>query len=205
MRSQVKAKERVRNFGEVFTAEREVNAMLDLVKNEASNIDSTFLEPACGDGNFLIEIWRRKLKTVYSLSGDNDADCEYWATRAISTIYGFDIQGDNVYEARERLYDHFFAAFVNRYHHKPSKIFTDSIRFILSQNIQCADSLACKTGNGEPLFITKWSFIGPTGLVVSIFNYEDMVRSGSSCKPVYTLPQIPYVLLPAIIHPNHSI
>ena len=67
MRSQVKTKERVRQHGEVFTAEREVNAMLDLVKHEASNIVSTFLEPACGDGNFLAEILSRKLR-VYSKS-----------------------------------------------------------------------------------------------------------------------------------------
>lgn len=79
MRSQVKTKERVRQHGEVFTAEREVNAMLDLVKHEASNIDSTFLEPACGDGNFLAEILSRKLESVFKIAGTNEADCEYWA------------------------------------------------------------------------------------------------------------------------------
>ena len=83
MREQVKSKERVRQHGEVFTAEREVNAMLDLVKGETHRIDSTFLEPACGDGNFLAEILDRKLDVAFRMAGKNDADYEYWATRAI--------------------------------------------------------------------------------------------------------------------------
>lgn len=79
MRSQVKTKERVRQHGEVFTAEREVMAMMDLVKEDASNIDSTFFEPACGDGNFLAEILSRKMRSVFKVALSNDADCEYWA------------------------------------------------------------------------------------------------------------------------------
>ena len=64
MEKQIKSKKRVVDHGEVFTAEREVNAMLDLVKQETERVDSRFLEPACGDGNFLAEILRRKLKEV---------------------------------------------------------------------------------------------------------------------------------------------
>lgn len=64
MEKQIKSKKRVADHGEVFTAEREVNAMLDLVKQETERVDSRFLEPACGDGNFLAEILRRKLKEV---------------------------------------------------------------------------------------------------------------------------------------------
>lgn len=81
MRSQVKTKERVRQHGEVFTAEREVMAMMDLVKEDASNIDSTFFEPACGDGNFLAEILSRKMRSVFKIALSNDADCEYWAMK----------------------------------------------------------------------------------------------------------------------------
>ena len=62
MTKQVKSRERVAEHGEVFTAEREVNAMLDLVKQETERVDSRFLEPACGDGNFVAEILRRKLE-----------------------------------------------------------------------------------------------------------------------------------------------
>ena len=61
---QVKSKRRVADHGEVFTAESEVSAMLDLVKQETERIDSRFLEPACGIGNFLVEILKRKLEIV---------------------------------------------------------------------------------------------------------------------------------------------
>ena len=67
-KSQIKSKERVADHGEVFTNEREVNAMLDLVKDESFNVESTFLEPACGDGNFLIAILDRKLRKVEELT-----------------------------------------------------------------------------------------------------------------------------------------
>ena len=78
-KSQIKSKERVRERGEVFTAEREVNAMLDLVKDETERIDSTFLEPACGDGNFLAEILRRKLAVCERVYGKNAADYEKYS------------------------------------------------------------------------------------------------------------------------------
>lgn len=199
MRSQVKSKERVRQHGEVFTAEREVNAMLDLVEKEARNIDSTFLEPACGDGNFLAEILKRKLDIAFKMSGKNDADCEYWATRAFSSIYGVDIMEDNVIESRSRLYDSFFVRFVNTYRKRPSNICCESIQFILSQNIQTGDTLACKTSDGEPLMITKWAYDSSHGLTISFFDYADMVKTSCQCQPIKTLPRIPYFMLSAII------
>ncbi len=196
--TQIKSKERVQRHGEVFTAQHEVTAMLDLVRKEAKRIDSTFLEPACGNGAFLAEILRRKLNTVFRMAGMNDADCEYWATRAFSTIYGIDIMADNIAEARERLFNDFFARFLNRYKHQPTHICMDSIRFILSQNIQQADSLTCKTGGGTDLIMTSWVFDENDGLTIGLFRYADMVRSGCSCKPLRVLPKIPYMMLPAI-------
>ena len=201
-KAQIKSVERVRQNGEVFTAEREVSSMLDLVKVETQKIDSTFLEPACGDGNFLTEILSRKLKTALRTAGKNDAGFEYLATRAFASIYGVDIMGDNVDEARERMYEKFFALFVNKYKHRPTNICIDSIRFILSQNIQCGNTLTAKADDGTDLIITKWAFDDGNGLTISLFRYADMVSSGSSCGPVEVLPRIPYFMLPAIIKPE---
>lgn len=92
--SQIRSKERVKKFGEVFTAEREVNAMLDLVKEETERLESAFLDPTCGNGNFLVEILRRKLKI---------ARTEEDRLVALKSIYGIDILLDNVTECRERL------------------------------------------------------------------------------------------------------
>lgn len=93
---QIVSRERVAEHGEVYTAKREVNAMLDLVKEETERIDSRFLEPACGNGNFLIEIQRRKLEVVESQYGKSRYDYELYAALAISSMYGVELLPDNV-------------------------------------------------------------------------------------------------------------
>lgn len=103
MKEQTKSKNRVADFGEVFTNEREVNAMLDLVKHETERIDSRFLEPACGDGNFLAEVLRRKLAVVRSRYGKNPDDYERYSVIAVSSIYGVELLEDNTKECRKRL------------------------------------------------------------------------------------------------------
>jgi len=105
--NQVKSKKRVTDHGEVFTSEREVNAMLDLVKQETERIDSRFLEPACGTGNFLVEILRRKLKIVENRYKKSQLEFESYTVIAISSIYGVDILEDNVVECRNRLFEIF--------------------------------------------------------------------------------------------------
>ena len=100
---QVKSKKRVADHGEVFTSEREVNAMLDLVKNETERIDSRFLEPACGNGNFLAEILNRKLNVVDLRYIKNQKEWEKYAIIGITSIYGVDIMEDNTIECRARL------------------------------------------------------------------------------------------------------
>jgi len=101
---QIKSKERVRSHGEVFTAPREVNAMLDLVKDETENVRSTFLEPACGSGNFLDEVLRRKLAVCRKYSLGSAEAYERETFLACTTLYGVDILADNVATCRERLF-----------------------------------------------------------------------------------------------------
>ena len=96
--SQVKSKKRVTDHGEVFTSEREVNAMLELVKQETERIDSRFLEPACGNGNFLAEVLRRKLAIVEKKYKKSQLEYERYAILAVSSIYGVDILEDNAQE-----------------------------------------------------------------------------------------------------------
>src|SRR5690554_2375356 len=101
---QVKSKKRVADHGEVFTNEREVNAMLDLVKHETERIESRFLEPACGNGNFLAEVLRRKLNVIDQRYSKSQIEWERYAVIAVSSIYGVDILEDNAQECRERLF-----------------------------------------------------------------------------------------------------
>ena len=93
-KNQVKSKKRVTDHGEVFTNQREVNAMLDLVKHETERIDSRFLEPACGNGNFLAEVLRRKLTVVDSRYSKSQVEWERYSVIAVSSIYGVDILED---------------------------------------------------------------------------------------------------------------
>ena len=105
MAGQVKSKQRVADHGEVFTAEREVKAMCDLVADECLRIDSRFLEPACGDGNFLAEILTRKLSVVSKKYKKAAYDWERNSLLALGSLYGVDILFDNALACRDRLFD----------------------------------------------------------------------------------------------------
>ena len=140
-KKQVKSKKRVADHGEVFTNEREVNAMLDLVKHETERIDSRFLEPACGNGNFLAEVLRRKLKVVDQRYGNNQMDWERYAVIAVSSIYGVDILEDNAKECRERLYTIFDDFYTALFKDKCKEECRRSIRFLFDRNILWGDAL----------------------------------------------------------------
>ena len=114
MESEVISKKRVADHGEVLTGKREVNAMLDLVKRETERIDSRFLEPACGNGNFLTVILERKLSVVEKRYGRSQLDFERYAVLAVSSLYGIDILEDNVRQCRHRLYGIFDCDFYSR-------------------------------------------------------------------------------------------
>lgn len=157
---QVKSKERVTEHGEVFTAEREVNAMLDLVKHETERIESRFLEPACGDGNFLIEILRRKLNVVESVYGKNQLDYERYAIISVASIYGVEIQKDNVDECRIRLYTFFENRYKKMYPHSFKEECLRSADYILQRNILHGDALSLKNPEtSEPIVFSEWSAV----------------------------------------------
>lgn len=156
---QVKSKQRVEEHGEVFTAEREVNAMLDLVKSETERIDSRFLEPACGDGNFLAEILRRKLAVVKSRYRRNVLDFERFSILALTSVYGIDIMPDNVKECQERLYEIWNEAYTRGTKKAANDEARRAARFILSRNILYGDALTLMTLEGKPIIFSEWSFI----------------------------------------------
>ncbi len=149
------------DHGEVFTSEREVNAMLDLVKQETQRIDSRFLEPACGNGNFLAEILRRKLEIVKSRYKKSQLEFERYAITAISSIYGIDILEDNVQECRERLFEIFDKKYTQIFKDKCKQACRDSAWFILSRNILWGDALTLKTvcGKEDPIVFSEWSAV----------------------------------------------
>ena len=156
---QIKSKQRVSDHGEVFTAEREVNAMLDLVKPETERIDSRFLEPACGEGAFLIEILRRKLEVVKSRYGKSPYDYERYAVLAVTSIYGVDILQDNVEICRQRLYELWDKAYTANAKAQANEQCREVVRFILQKNILCGDALTMRQSNGTPIIFAEWSLV----------------------------------------------
>ncbi len=138
--TQVKSRERVSAHGEVFTAEREVKAMCDMVNDECIRTEATFLEPACGDGNFLEEILKRKLSAI---THDNERN----SLIALASLYGIDILSDNVEVCRRRLYALWDS------HSGHSETARTRAREILEKNIVCGDTL-----KPAVIIFTEWKF-----------------------------------------------
>lgn len=99
----VKSKQRVVDQGEVFTPQWMVEAMLDSVKDETERIDSRFLEPACGSGNFLVRILQRKLAAVELKFGKSDFEKRHYALLALMCTYGIELLADNIAECRANM------------------------------------------------------------------------------------------------------
>lgn len=161
MAQQIKSKQRVTDHGEVFTNEREVNAMLDLVKQETERIDSRFLEPACGEGAFLTEILRRKLSVVKSRYAKNAFDYERYSVQAVMSIYGVDILEDNAAICRDNLFEIWDKEYTAICKVQANDECREVVKFILQTNIICGDALTMKQNNGTPITFAEWSFVCP--------------------------------------------
>lgn len=176
-KKQVKSKKRVADHGEVFTNDREVNAMLDLVKQETERIDSRFLEPACGNGNFLAEVLRRKLKVVDQRYANNQMDWERYAVIAVSSIYGVDILEDNAQECRVRLYQIFDDLYTSHFKDKCKEDCRRSIRFLLDRNILWGDALDfTNPATKQPIVFSEWSAVNGSMLKRRDYMFKFLVE-----------------------------
>ncbi|MBL8079053.1 MAG: SAM-dependent DNA methyltransferase [Anaerolineales bacterium] len=160
MEQQTNSKQRIAQHGEVFTSQREVNAMLDLVKQETERIDSRFLEPACGTGNFLTEILERKLQVVEKKYRKSQLEFERNLVLAVSSVYGIDILEDNIIECRKRLFDIVDKSYTTLFNKKTKNEVRRAIRFVLAKNIIHGDALDLKTVGATPhqIIFSEWSF-----------------------------------------------
>ena len=172
--SQVKSKKRVADHGEVFTSEREVNAMLDLVKHETERIESRFLEPACGTGNFLVEVLRRKLAVVKSRYRKSQTDYERYAVVAVSSIYGIDLLEDNIQECRHRLYGVFDEQYSTLLKSHCQEACRRSVKHSLNHNIIQGDALTFKRVDkeDEPIIFSEWSPVNSVMIKRRDYSFE---------------------------------
>lgn len=167
---QIKSKERVAEHGEVFTNEREVKAMCDLVKDETERIDSRVLEPACGDGNFLAEILNRKLGTVSKCYSKSPNDWEKFSIVALSSLYGVDIMPDNAQECRDRLFGIWEKAHAKAVGNDATPGVHESARAMVDANILCGDALTLMQNNGNPIIFPEWSLVN--GVFIKRRDFE---------------------------------
>lgn len=183
---QIKSKERVAAHGEVFTAEREVNAMLDLVANECLRPDSRFLEPACGDGNFLSAILQRKLTELRRKYKKSPRDYEKQAIVSIGSLYGVDILNDNVIACRNRLFAIWNESYALHCKEDASDEVREAARFIISRNIINGNALTlmCVDGDGKdttaPIVFSEWTLISGTQMQRSDYTMADLLAYNDS-------------------------
>ncbi|NCU42328.1 MAG: SAM-dependent DNA methyltransferase, partial [Candidatus Moranbacteria bacterium] len=149
---------------------------LDLVKDETKNIDSRFLEPACGDGNFLIEVLRRKLEVVKKQYKKSQFEYEKHSLIAVSSIYGIDLLEDNVENARKRLYTFFVEEYIKLYKKKINEVFLKNIQYLLKKNILQGNALDLKTNTGKPIIFAQWGLISGSKIKRKDFQFRDLAE-----------------------------
>ncbi len=173
--SLVKSKQRVADHGEVFTPSWMVEAMLDLVKDESERIDSRFLEPACGSGNFLIQVLRRKLIAVETKFGKSDFEKRHYALLAVMCTYGIELLADNIAECRanvlEILADHLQLDASDDLYRAAS--------FVLSQNIVHGDALTMLASDGQPIVFSEWGYLGKGKYQRRDFRFDVLTHSSA--------------------------
>lgn len=171
--SLVKSKQRVADHGEVFTPSWMVESMLNLVKGETERIDSRFLEPACGDGNFLVPVLRRKLAAVELKYGQSDFERQHYALLALMCVYGIELLPDNIAACRENLLE-VFAEYLNL---DPSDDLYRAAFYVLSQNFVHGDALSMRMFDTSPITFAEWGYVGNGRFQRRDFRFESLTYS----------------------------
>ena len=169
----VKSKQRVADHGEVFTPAWMVEAMLNLVKDETERIDSRFLESACGDGNFLVPVLRRKLAAVELKYGQSEFDRRHFALYGLMCVYGIELLPDNIAECRANLLEP-FAEYLNL---APSDDLYRAAFYVLSQNLVHGDALSMRMFDTSPIAFAEWGYVGQGRFQRRDFRFESLTYS----------------------------
>jgi hypothetical protein len=175
MIASVKSRQRIIDHGEVFTPPGLVNDMLDLVAHECERIDSRFLEPACGDGNFLAEVLRRKLLTVDKKNARNREKWERDAILSLCSLYGIDLLADNIAACRDRLLKVVADAHAARFKAALPQEAARAAAYILSKNIVQGDALTLRTPSDRPIVFPEWSPVNGLMLKRRDFAYDHLL------------------------------
>jgi len=172
--SLVKSKQRVADHGEVFTPAWMVEAMLDQVKDETERIDSRFLEPACGSGNFIVQILKRKLAVVELKFSKSDFERQHYALYGLMCIYGIELLVDNIAECRANVLE-VFADYLKL---DEADDLYRAATHVLSTNLVHGDALTMRATDGQPITFAEWGYLGKGKFQRRDFRFD--VLTGSS-------------------------
>lgn len=173
--SQLRSRQRVADHGEVFTPGWMVDAMLNLVKDETERIDSRFLEPACGSGNFLVQILKRKLAAVELRYGKSDFERKHYALLAVMCIYGMELLADNIAECRANLLE-LLAQYLGL--DETDELYR-AASYVLSQNLVHGDALKMRTSDDQPITFAEWGYLGKGKFQRRDFRLGDLAMSST--------------------------
>ena len=194
--SLVKSRQRVADHGEVFTPGWMVEDMLDLVKGESERIDSRFLEPACGSGNFLKVVLLRKLSTVQARYGKSEFERNHYALFGLMCMYGIELLGDNVVECRTNLLDIFSAQLKV----DAESVWCKAAVKVLSVNIIHGDALTLKTPGGDPINFPEWGYLGSGKFQRRDFRYDSLTQRSSIEGSLFEFLEEHEVFIPTNVH-----
>lgn len=180
------SRQRIIDHGEVFTPPGLVNDMLDLVAGECERIESRFLEPACGNGNFLAEVLQRKLKTVDKQHARNRQRWERDAILAISSVYGIDLLADNIAACRERLLEVVALAHAARFKEPLPEPAQKAAAFILKLNIVQGDALTYRNTEDRPIVFSEWSPVNGMMLKRRDFSYDGLLEHADTAVGLFS-------------------
>jgi len=196
----VKSKQRVADHGEVFTPAWMVEDMLNLVKGETERIDSRFLEPACGSGNFLVPVLQRKLKAVQARHGRSDFEKRHYALLAIMCVYGIELLADNVAECRANLLD-VFASYLKVDTTDP---WHRAAERVLAANIVQGDALSMTGTDGAPIVFPEWAYLGRGKFQRRDFRYDNLTERASFQGTLFAQFEEHEIFVPAKSYPPMS-
>ncbi|CAM4197046.1 N-6 DNA methylase [Deinococcus marmoris] len=152
----IKSKKRVADHGEVFTPPWLVEQMLDLVKAESERIDSRFLEPACGSGNFLVPVLQRKLAAVELKFGKSAFEKKNYALLGLMCCYGIELLEDNIAECRSRMLE-VFADYLGL---NESDDLYQAAFFVTTLNLMHGDAMKMQNVDGTHIIVVEWGYLG---------------------------------------------
>lgn len=197
----VRSRQRVADHGEVFTPIWLVNDMLDLVKSETERIDSRFLEPACGSGNFLIPVLERKLAAVQTRHGRSDFEKRHYGLFALMCVYGIELLADNAAECRDRL----IATLGKFLAIQAPDVWWQAAQRVTAANIVQGDALSMTTSDGEPITFPEWAYLGNGKFQRRDFSYDNLTQRASASEGLFTHFEEHEIFIPVRTYPPMTV